>query len=104
MAQSQKTLDELLSTLGEEINQVKVNPFSITIASTANTSSIQTYLSNINTQTEYEKARVKLFGKNGVIPVGFADLRNAAPDIRPRIGEQRKALVAAIETLIVEIQ
>jgi phenylalanyl-tRNA synthetase alpha chain len=104
MAQSEKTFDELLNTLGQEINQVKQNPFSITIASTANTSFIQSYLSTINTQMEYENARVKLFGKNGVIPVGFADLRSIPPNVRPTVGEQRKALMTAIETPIVETQ
>jgi len=97
MSAPAKSFDEALHILHSEIAQVKVNPSTLNLSTSSNTAIIQNYISGFQTSAEFENARVKLFGKNGVITAGFADLKNSPPDLRPAIGNQRKELVAAIE-------
>ena len=102
MPQEGKSLDELLKTLGEEISAAKADPFSITVSSTANTVAIKDYVSNISSKTENESVNVKLFGRNGIVTVGFSDIAKYPAENRPAIGAQRKALVQTLEPPLVE--
>jgi phenylalanyl-tRNA synthetase alpha chain len=97
MTEPAKSFDEALNILNLEIAQVKADPLAFNISTSSNTAVIQGYISSFQTSAEFEKARVQLFGKNGVITSGFADLRQSPPEVRPAIGNQRKELVAAIE-------
>ena len=97
MTEPTKSFDEALKILNLEISEIKSDPLKFNLSTTANTALIQGYISNFQTNAEYEDARVKLFGKNGVVTTGFADLRQVSPEIRPAIGNQRKELVAALE-------
>ena len=97
MAEAAKSFDEALDILNLEIAQIKANPLAFSISTSSNTTIIQSYISSFQTNTEFESARVKLFGKNGVITTGFADLKHLPPDLRPAVGNQRKELVIAIE-------
>ena len=97
MTEPAKSFDEALNILNLEIAQVKADPLAFNVSTSTNTAVIQGYISSFQTSAEFEKARVQLFGKNGVITSGFADLRQSPPEVRPAIGNQRKELVAAIE-------
>jgi len=97
MTEAKKTFDEALHTLNLEIAQVKANPLEFNISASGNTSIIQGYLTNAQTSAEFESTRVKLFGKNGAIITGFADLKQIPADVRPAVGNQRKELVAVFE-------
>ena len=97
MPQEKISLEKLLDKLDQEIEQVKSDPFSITISSTANTAAIKDYISNISSRDENEAANIKLFGKSGVVTTGFSDIAKYPTAIRPTIGAQRKALVQALE-------
>jgi len=92
-----KSFDEALQILNLEINQVKVDPSALNLSTSSNTAIIQGYFSSFQTNADFENARIKIFGKNGVITTGFADLKQVPPEIRPAVGNQRKELVAAIE-------
>jgi len=93
----QKSLDELLTTLHQEIEQVKLDPASLTVASSANTTTLHSYLSETPDFSELENARVKIFGKSGVVSKDFSDLGQLPPEKRKAVGAQRKALVEALE-------
>jgi len=97
MSDTPKSFDELLQTLQKEITEVKADPSAYNISTTTNTASIQGYILRVGSSDEYENTRVKLLGKSGIVTVGFSDLGKSPPEIRPAIGEQRKALFAAIE-------
>jgi len=104
MAEPAKSFDEALQILQIEIAQVKADPLAFNISTSSNTATIQGYISSFQSPAEYENARVKLLGKSGVITAGFADLRQSPAEIRPAIGNQRKALVAAIEGPIADTE
>src|SRR5580692_165518 len=97
MVEPAKSFDEALETLASEIQEIKQDPLKFKLSATSNTASVQGFISNLQTTADYENARVKLFGKNGVVTSGFADLGRLAPEVRPAIGNQRKELVTALE-------
>jgi phenylalanyl-tRNA synthetase alpha chain len=97
MTEPAKSFDEALETLASEIQEIKLDPLKFRLSATSNTALVQGFISNLQTNADYENARVKLFGKNGVVTSGFADLGRLPPEMRPVIGNQRKELVATLE-------
>src|SRR4051812_11892616 len=96
MAEAKRSIDELVTKLDEEIHQVKNNPFSLTLSSTANTALIQGFILE-NPFAEIEQMRLRLLGKSGVISSGFADLSQYPIEKRKVLGAQRKELLQVIE-------
>jgi phenylalanyl-tRNA synthetase alpha chain len=97
MADPAKSFDEALEILASEIQEVKHDPLKFEVSATANTALIQGFILNFQTNAEYENARVRLFGKNGVITSSFSDLGQLPAEKRPAVGTQRKELVTALE-------
>jgi len=96
MAEAKRSIDELVTKLDEEIHQVKNDPFSLTLSSSANTALIQGFILE-NPFAEIEQMRLRLLGKSGIISSGFADLSQYPIEKRKALGAQRKELLQVIE-------
>jgi len=96
----EKRFDELLIKLSQEIQQVKDNPISLNLATSATTSAIQTYIVTLTEPTTVKNVEVRLFGKTGVITSGFSDLGKLPVDKKREVGEQRKQTVEALQVPI----
>jgi phenylalanyl-tRNA synthetase alpha chain len=88
MVDEKKSLPELLDKLDQEIQQLKADPSSISLPTTANTTSIGAFILEIPREAELEDTRVKLLGKGGKIPTSLSDIGRQPPEKRPPIAAQ----------------
>jgi phenylalanyl-tRNA synthetase alpha chain len=88
MAKDKQSLEQLLTKLEEEIQQVKADPTSIQLPQTANTASIGSFILVTRNPAQLDDAEVKLIGKNSPIQTQLADLRNQPAEKRRDIARQ----------------
>src|SRR5271169_3292057 len=94
-------IEELLSKLDDEIKQVKLDPQSLTLSSTANTNALFNYVS-LSDPNELENLRIKLIGKKGSIATSLSDLGKQPVEKRKEIAGQINPVKETLEHKIIE--
>jgi phenylalanyl-tRNA synthetase alpha chain len=94
------TLSQLLERLDGDFERVRLDPVSVTLASSAANVEIKTLISQFSSNAQLEDARIKLLGKNGRITAYLSSLGQEPVEKRRPIAAQVNPLKSEYQALI----